>query len=284
MTNPIDLVFCLHQKSSDSPYPMALAANYVSIRQRTSHLLRLHLIVDSTVEESSLERLRATLQGDDQFCVLDSSAVPEADQVARETPTSYSPAVVWRAWLPEYLPSLQRCLVLDCDLIALTDVHRIWSIELNGKTLAALLRRKPRSKAYHDWIQTAPDRYFRMCICLMDLDSIRANKTFIKERIAFLQLTARQRHEMKEANLLEQSLFNRYLSDSFLALNLDVPAPNYLRSKVTEEHFKNLGAHTSNSESLGLIVDLKGWTNQSPECLYFWSALLETPWREEAIA
>ena len=284
MTSPIELVFCLHQTSSDSPYPMALAANYISIRQRTNHPLRLHVIVDSTVEESSLQRLRATLKADDQLCVLHASAVPEADQVARETPTLYTPAVVWRAWLPEYLPNLQRCLVLDCDLIACMDVHRIWSIDLNGNTLAAKLRRKPRSEAYHDWVQTAPNRYFRMGICLMDLEAIRANEAFIEDRVLFLQQTARRRHEMGEANLLEQSLFNRYFSDSCLALNLEVPAPDYLRGKLTERQLNQPDDHGCKPDSLGVIVDIKGWNNHSPECLHFWSALLETPWREEAIA
>ena len=75
MTSPIELVFCLHQKSPDSPYPMALAATYVSIRQRTNHLLRLHLIIDSTVQKCSLQRLRDTIKAEDQLHVLHASAV-----------------------------------------------------------------------------------------------------------------------------------------------------------------------------------------------------------------
>jgi len=283
MTSPIDLVFCLHQKSPDSPYPMALAATYVSIRQRTNHLLRLHLIIDSTVQKCSLQRLRDTIKAEDQLHVLHASAVSEADQVARETPTFYSPAVVWRAWLPEYLPCLKRCLVLDCDLIFLTDVHRIWSLELNGKALAAKLRRKPRSKAYHSWIQTPPDQYFRMGICLMNLNAVRANKVFFQERVAFLKATADRRHEMSEANLLEQSLFNRYFSDSCMSLNLEVSSPDYLSGNVTDHHVATPRDQAYQRDSLGSIVDLKGWMNKSPECLFFWSALLETPWREEAI-
>ena len=262
---------------------MALAATYISIRQRTNHRLRVYLIVDSTVQKCSLQRLRDTIKAEDQLYVLHASALSEAEQVARETPTSYSPAVVWRAWLPEYLPRLKRCLLLDCDLILLTDVHRIWSLELNGKTLAAKLRRKPRSEAYHAWIQTPPDQYFRMGICLMDLDAIRANKVFLQERVAFLKATAEQRHEMREANLLEQSLFNRYFSDSCLSLNLEVSSPDYLSCNVKNYHEIILRDQIHKCDSLGSIVDLKGWTNESPECLHFWSALLETPWREEAI-
>jgi len=262
---------------------MALAATYISIRQRTNHPLHLYLIVDSTVQSCSLQRLRDTIKAEDQLYVLHASEVSEADQVARDTPTFYSPAVVWRAWLPEYLPHLKRYLVLDCDLIFLTDVHRIWSLELNGKALAATLRRKPRSESYHTWIQTPPDRYFRMGICLMDVDAIRANQVFFQERVAFLKATADRRHEMREANLLEQSLFNRYFSDFCLPLNLEVSSPDYNFGKVMDHHAAIWSDQAYQRDSLGSIVDLKGWMNESPECLHFWSALLETPWREEAI-
>jgi len=283
MTSPIELVFCLHQKSPDSPYPMALAATYISIRQRTNHPLCLHLIVDSTVEESSLQSLRSTIKADDELRVVHASEVPEAEHVARQALTHYSPAVVWRAWIPEYLSTSKRCLLLDCDLIALTDVYRIWSLDLNGKSLAAKLRRKPHSEIYHDWIQTPPDRYFRMCIVLMDLDAIRANRSFIRERATFLQATANQRQSMPQADLLEQSLFNRYFSDSCLPLNLEVPAPDYLRQNITDEHLKIPSDKAYQTDSLGSVVDIKGWMNKSPECLHFWSALLETPWRARAI-
>ena len=262
---------------------MALAANYVSIRQRTNYRLRLHLIVDSTVKESSLQKLRSTLKADDELRVVHAIEVPEAETVARETPTHYSPAVVWRAWLPEYLSSLRRCLLLDCDLIALTDLHRIWSLDLKGKSLAAKLRRKPHSELYHDWIQTPPGRYFRMGVVLMDLDAIRANSSFIRERASFLQATANQRQTMPEADLLEQSLFNRYFSDSCLPLNLVAPAPDYIRRDIINKQLEIPTDQAYQSDSLGSVVDIKGWMNKSPECLHFWSALLETPWRSKAI-
>ena len=47
-----------------------------------------------------MQRLRDTIKAEDQLYVLHASALSEQEQVARETPTFYSPAVVWRAWLP----------------------------------------------------------------------------------------------------------------------------------------------------------------------------------------
>ena len=75
-----------------------------------------------------------------------------------------------------------------------------------------------------------------MGIYLMDLDAIRANKVFLQERVAFLKATAERRLEMREANLLEQSLFSRYFSDSRLSLNLEVSSSDYLSGNVTNYH------------------------------------------------
>ena len=33
-----------------------------------------------------------------------------------------------------------------------------------------------------------------------------------------------------------------------------------------------------------LLLDVKGWSNRSPEALQFWAALLETPWRDEVVS
>jgi len=262
---------------------MALAAAYISIRQRTRHQLRLNLIVDSSVDDFTLERFRSMLKGSDQLCVLHSNIIPDAEQLAKIIPSHYSPAIIWRAWLPEYLKNLKRCLLIDCDLVFLTDVYRIWSIDLEGRSLAAVLRGKPHSPEYHKWIQTSPEKYFRLGICLMDLDVIRENLNFMEERCAFLQEAAVRRHDMREANLLEQSLFNRYFSDSCLPLNLVVPTPDYIKRDVAAKHLEIPSNISYRPESLGTIVDVKGWLNRSPECLHFWSALLETPWREDAV-
>jgi len=283
MTDPIELVFCLHQKSLDSPYPMALAAAYISIRQRTHLQLRLNLIIDSTVQDVNLERLNLMLKGSDQLRVLHAASVPEAEQFAKEIRCLYSPAVIWRAWIPEYLKDVKRCLMLDSDLIVLMNVYRIWSLDLNGNSLAAVLRRKPHADRYHQWVQTSPEKYFRVGICLMDLDQIRLNYDFCEQRISYMQSTARLNDEIRETNLLEQSLFNRYFSDSCLPLNLVVPSPDYIRRDIDAQHLKIPDDQAYRSESLGAIVDLKGWLNRSPECLHFWSALLETPWREVAV-
>ena len=42
----IQLVFCLFERDQQSPYPMALAATYSSIRQRISAPLTLKVIAD----------------------------------------------------------------------------------------------------------------------------------------------------------------------------------------------------------------------------------------------
>ena len=61
----VELVFTLHQQKQLDHYAMALAAAYVSIRQRTTAVLRLHILTDRSVGAITRERLIATLRGDD---------------------------------------------------------------------------------------------------------------------------------------------------------------------------------------------------------------------------
>ena len=57
MAEPIHLAFCLFERDASSPYAMALAATYSSIRQRTAAVLHLHVICDASVGARTRQRL-----------------------------------------------------------------------------------------------------------------------------------------------------------------------------------------------------------------------------------
>ena len=56
MTEAINLAFCLFERDDNSPYAMALAATYSSIRQRTAAVLHLHVICDCLLYTSPSPR------------------------------------------------------------------------------------------------------------------------------------------------------------------------------------------------------------------------------------
>ena len=278
MSDRIHLVFCLFQRNDQSPYPMALAATYSSIRQRTSAAITVHVIVDDSVAPRTRRRLRRCMAKNDKLCFIAADTVPESANLARTLDSGFSPAIIWRAWLPEYLPSIKRCILLDCDLQVLLDIKLIWNLRLNGRHLSAFQGGKSHPSAYYEWIRTPQNLYFRMGVCLMDLRRIRGYDEFLSNRQNFLREAQALRPQLPQAGLLEQSLYNRYFSASYLPLPFPLIPSN--RLKLHQERmqwvFQLLQAHEP------VILDLKGWLNNSSVSLLFWSSLLSTPWRKIA--
>lgn len=275
-TDPIHLVFCLFQRDSESSYPMALAATYSSIRQRTSASIIVHIIADDSVTRRTKRRLRRSIHSSDNIRFCSAQSVPEAYKLSRQLDGRYSPAIIWRAWIPEYLPKVERCIMLDCDLLFFMDIRRIWDIELNETYLSACPREKSHPKSYLDWIQTPSHNYFKVCLCLLNLSQIRNHKDFINNRENFLLEARRIQKKIPLAALLEQSLFNRYFSGNYLQLPFSLINANSLKS--TPEKMKRIYKKLRKHEPL--ILDIRGWTNKSVFSLYFWSSLLHTPWRK----
>ncbi|MDA9739780.1 hypothetical protein N9U66_00135 [Synechococcus sp. AH-736-M20] len=255
---------------------MALAATYSSIRQRTSGDITVHVIADDSVTRKTRRRLRSSMQAGDRLRFHSAEAVPEAHQLAMQLDGHFSPAIVWRAWIPDYLPKLKRCILLDCDLQVLLDIRRIWTLDLQGNCLSAFQGGKPHPPAYYDWLRTSRDRYFRMCVCLMNLRRLRRNKSFINSRYHFLLEAEEKRSLIPQAGLLEQSLFNRFFSNDYLPL----PFPLVPANRLDHHPERRIWINKMLLNHEPMILDLKGWLNQSSLSLSFWTSLLHTPWWE----
>ena len=274
----IDLAFTLFLRGQEQSYAMGLAAVYASIRQCTKACLRLHVIVDSSVGDDLREKLSAMLKCSDQIAFYLASSLPGVEELARSLDSRFSPAIVWRLWLAEYLGSLRRCVLLDCDILFQSDIQKIWNLALGGNVLSAPLRGHPHSPALHDWLQVLPENYFRACCCLLDLEKLRFCRPFVENRREFLMESQRMCDQgLPQAGLLEQSVFNRFFSKLCTPLPLAVIPVERLKNHPRKREWELvlLGGDE-------YILDIKGWSSQSPYALKFWSLLLDTPWRNEA--
>ena len=272
----VHLVFCLFARNRRSPYPMALAAAYLSMRQHTTAPLTLHVIADESVSKRTRRRLLRCMRSGDRLQFHSAASVPEAHQLGQRLDhKSFSPAVVWRAWIPDYLPHLNRCILLDCDLLVLLDIRRIWSLDLQGTCLSAFQGGGKKPQVHYDWIKTSREQYFRMGVCLMNLRGMRQDKAFMQGRRGFLE-DAWQKFKTKtmpHAGLLEQSLFNRFFSQNYRALPFPLVQGNQIhKDPESQRRIKKWQATADDS-------DLKGWQNRSSLSLIFWSLLLH-PWWE----
>ena len=274
----IDLVFTLFLRGQGQSYAMGLAAAYVSIRQRTKACLRLHVIVNNGIDVAVKEKLCKMLKGSDQIAFYSASVLPSVEELGYSLDGRFSPAIVWRLWLGEYLDHLQRCVLLDCDLLFNADIQDIWDLDLGDDALSAPLRGHPHPPDLHAWLQVPPEHYFRACCCLIDLERFRSFQAFIDNRRKFLMESQSMYDQgLSQAGLLEQSVLNRFFSKLCTPLPLPV---------IPVERLKNHPRRTEwESVLLGgqdYILDIKGWLGRSPYVLRFWSLLLDTPWRDEA--
>ena len=96
-----------------------------------------HVIADDSVIRKTRRRLRRSTQIGDRRRFHSAEPVPEAHQLAMQLDVHFSPAIVWRAWIPDYLPKLKRCILLDCDLQVLLDIRLIWTLDLQGDSISA---------------------------------------------------------------------------------------------------------------------------------------------------
>ena len=123
----IHLAFTLFQRDSLSPYPMALAALYASIRERTKEKLSLHVIVDDSVENCVRRKLESSIKEGDCLCFYDAASMVESYRYSCEFDGRFSPAIVWRVWIEHYL-DIEKCILLDCDLLFNFDINIINSM------------------------------------------------------------------------------------------------------------------------------------------------------------
>ena len=274
----IDLVFTLFLRGHDQAYAMGLACVYSSIRQRTKAELRLHVLVDETLSADVKNKFLLMTRGSDQILFYATSALPDVQDLAFSFDSRFSPAIVWRLWLADYLVAIRRCVLLDCDLLFNADIEEIWNLELGDNILSAPLRGHPHPPALHEWLQVEPEKYFRACCCLINLDKLRSSRAFLENRKLFL-IESWKKNEagLPQAGLLEQSVLNRYFSTLCKPLPISV---------IPVERINN---HPKRSEWEAIllsgrdhILDIKGWQSRSPYSLKFWSLLLDTPWRNES--
>jgi lipopolysaccharide biosynthesis glycosyltransferase len=99
-----------------------------------------------------------------------------------------SKVIFFRLALPSLRPYLRKIIYLDCDLVVLDDIAKLWEYPLDGKTLAAVGDRA--GKKVEQFINVPAVRYFNSGVMIMNLDKMRANNA---EK--FMQRTYREQKD-----------------------------------------------------------------------------------------
>jgi len=264
----LDLAFCLQERDPNSKYPMSLVALYRSIRSHTKVRLRLHIVVDSSVSTDSRRKIACSIDRQDSVRWIEANSCHEAYKLGREVACDFSAAMIWRAWLPEYLAELDECLSLDCDLIMLVDIQKLCSTSISGSYISAPLRKTAWGEEYHEMVQTTPSYYFRNGACRLNLRLIRCYNEYKANRYSFLQKCRERESKIQPLVLWEQSLFNLYFSKAMqpMAINL-IPVERIDSHPRRSEWELALGREEN------VVLDFKGWHNLTEYSRLFWEYL-----------
>jgi lipopolysaccharide biosynthesis glycosyltransferase len=110
----------------------------------------------------------------------------------------------FRLELPELLPTVSRVIYLDCDVVVLDEISKLWKLDLHGHPLGAIGDRVGLDPARN--MNLPPERYFNAGVLLLDLERMREQNAVEKCN----DLWIRHRSEIKVA---DQGLLNKCFCD-----------------------------------------------------------------------
>ena len=128
MTEPIHVALATDRNYLD--YALAACA---SLLHFTSRKVILHLLHEE-LSDAELARFEA-LPHKGEFTFQPHRI--ENAFFSKWPPLSYGVSAYYRLILPDLLPDLEKILYLDCDLIVLDDVGKLFDIDLGGRFIAA---------------------------------------------------------------------------------------------------------------------------------------------------
>lgn len=170
------------------------------------HVLNEHLTDD---EKGKLKKLQDTFSFQLHFLDLKSSFLADW-KLSRQLWTN---AIYYRLALPSILPEVDRVIYLDCDIVVLDNIRKLWETDLSGYSIAAAP--VPVKKSYQETLGLNPEfRYFNSGVMVFDLKKMRETQTEKK----FIEIYKRQGETLKYP---DQDILNlAYEKDGYKMLQL----------------------------------------------------------------
>lgn len=175
--------------------------------------ITIHFMHDDAMPAAEMEKLADMVRGFGgqwrAYCI------DGARLVGYPVSWRFSKEAWYRALLPELLPELSRVLYLDADTLVLRPLQRLWSTDLRGNTIAAIVN--PLYPFMTDdflgglGLQRRSE-YFNSGVLLIDLDRWRADDVS-------LQLAEFVREHGAAQNWPDQNALNAVLRGRWLAVD-----------------------------------------------------------------
>lgn len=181
----------------------------------------------------------------------------------------WTPGTLMRLYLPELLPNADKIVYIDCDMVVLTDIAQLYSIQLGESLFAAckdteINNFSKKRTTYYKKHNINIDNYFCAGIMIINLLELR-NKSpqFLEHIFSYLQ-------KNPDLPYLDQDMLNWYCNGEYY--QLDEKMNYYTFRKDITEIQNNCILHYASRES-------KPWIKYHGHIDdYYWDYLLESPW------
>ena len=153
--------------------PTRVALESLKANRRATSRYVVHVICRGVAEEGVAEIEQAAAEDFDVEIVRrDELPVdPEMISLVRHV----SPTAIFKFFIPELFPELDKILYLDSDILILGDLQPLWHEDVSGAYAAAVCDNQTivGHEGHLKWLEFAHERYFNSGVMLLNLDKMR---------------------------------------------------------------------------------------------------------------
>ncbi|MFM9281563.1 glycosyltransferase family 8 protein [Paenibacillus jiagnxiensis] len=255
----VELVLTLNDRSGK--YAQHAGVVLASIFSNTQQTVNVHILYDETLTEENKFKLTQLTEGFNHNIYFYFVSVPE-DMVQASAQVHkidhWTVASMYRLLLPNIIPA-EKVIYLDCDIWVNTDINELWSTDLGGHYLGAILDQGQNLDEYFASMGLNGAVYFNSGVILFHLDNIRNKPGWYEEMLNFLR-------NYPTTTMPDQDVLN------------SLYASNYLQLDQRFNTFAHEGLDPENKIVHFAGEDNKWWNDQSPAAPLYNSFLAMTPW------
>lgn len=258
-----NLVLIINEKNS---YGRHLGATLLSVLKNSKENWNINIIYENLSSESKsrLNEMVKSYNSKINYIEMDKEILKKFKV---GTGTHLSSIVFARLFIPEFLKNEEKAIYLDCDIVALKPLEKLYEMDLNGKSIGVILDGKKDQKSSLQRLNLSLDRtYFNAGVMVMDLKKLRENGKFLKT-IDYC-LSPDRELQLNEQDALNIMFENDYMINDVIwnYTHGNSEENNCLESEIGIVHFTG---------------DIKPWDcrSYSPYKHLYWRYLNETPWK-----
>ena len=272
--NNIHVVLTLYDPKGT--YSQHAGVTITSIFENTKSKVTVHILHDDTLSELNRERFLNTAKKFNQTIDLINIEDYKNNlnkEILDRIPEAWTIATLYRFFIPELLPELDKIIYLDSDIVVKLDIAELWNIDMEDNCLCAARD----VLSYDEFTKTLPhymtfrfkllkipvEKYVNSGVMLMSLNKIRERGNLLNNYINWMQRNA---HAVVGVN---QEAFNAIFIDSIKIIDQKFCYFNYLKEDI------DLSGHI-----IHYIGGPKPWSvfpfNKADRL--YWSTLFKSEW------